>query len=131
MTLFIIGSWALWAFFGKIASQKIGLQVAFWTYLIGPIFIFLYLFFSRKLLPLKLDQNGVIFAILSGIAIAIGSILYYILLEKKPAGVLLMTTSLYPIITLLLSAYFLKESITVAKGVGMIFAIIALILLNL
>ncbi len=127
----VIILWGLWGFLGKLGVQKIGLQVSFWSSLTLALSIITYLFFSHQLLPLKNDTGGIALALLAGISSALASILFYILLEKKPAGFLVTVTALYPLVTLLLSVLLLKESLTAIKIVGFVLAIAALFFLNL
>lgn len=130
LILAIIFFWGLWGFFSKIAAQKIGTQVGLWNGLAFVTVILGYLFITKQLPP-KSDPMGIFFALLSGIAISIGSIIFYILLKEKPAGFLVAATALYPLVIILLSILFLKESITFIRIVGFVFALIALFLFSL
>lgn len=131
IVLSIISLWGLWGFFSKLAVQKISLQTSLWTSISLTLIITAFLFFTNQLVPFKKDFSGIAFAVLAGIFSALGSILFYILLGKKPVGLLIAITALYPLITILLATMFLKESLTLTKIVGLIFAIIALFILNL
>lgn len=123
--------WGLWGFFSKLAFARIGLQTAFFYSLTFFIFIIGYLFFINQFLPLKPNSGGILFAMLAGVSSGIASIVFYIILGKNPAGLTVAATSLYPLVTLLLSMIFLSEGITPTKATGFALAIIALILLNL
>lgn len=123
--------WGLWAFFNKIAVGKIGLQAAFWNAVIILLGITIYLIVTHQFFPLKQDTTGISFAVLAGLATACASIIFYILLGKNPAGYVVTITSLFPIVTLVLSMIFLKESLSIQKIIGFIFAFAAIFFLNM
>lgn len=127
----IILFWGLWGFLSKIAVEKIHLQVAFWSSISVMLIISIYLFFTRQLFPLKWDTFGVSLAILGGVCAGLASILFYILLGKKPVGLIIIITALYPLVTLLLAIVFLKEPLSQTKIIGFLLALAALIFLNL
>lgn len=131
LILFIIIFWGLWGFFSKISVQKIGLQTSFWSALSVFLVITIFLIINNYLLPIKSGHSGILLAIFAGIFSGIASILFYMLLGKKPVGALVAATALYPLITLILSMLFLKEPLAFSKAIGFVLAIGALILLNL
>lgn len=131
LILAVIVLWGLWGFLGKLAVQKIGIQSSFWNALALILIITFFLLFSHQLTPIKENPSGILLAILAGICSGFASIIFYILLGQKPVGLLVATTALYPLITLILAIIFLKESLTLATGIGFILALIALFLLHL
>lgn len=131
IVLSIISLWGLWGFFSKLAIQKINLQAAFWTSLSLTLVITAFLFFTNQLTPIKKDFQGILIALLAGLFTGLGTILFYIMLGKKPVGLLIAATALYPLVTIILASIFLKESLTLTKIVGLILAIVALFILNL
>lgn len=133
-TLLIIASivlWGVWGFLGKLAVMRINIQAAFWSALAFTIVIILYLAFTKQLIPLKLNHQGIFIAILAGIVSGLATVFFYIVLGKKPAGFLVTITALYPAVTIILSMIFLKEGVTPIKALGFLFALIALVLLNI
>lgn len=132
--LLVLGNivfWGLWGFFSKLAVEKIGFQAGIFYSVTLFSFIAGYLLVTHQLLPLKFDSNGILFAILAGVAGGTASILLYMLLGKNPAGLVIAITALYPIVTLILSMVFLKETLTLPQTVGFALALVALILMNL
>lgn len=75
---------------------------------------------------------GVIFSILGGTCMAIGSISYFFALKKagSAVGEITAITSLSIAVTMILSMLFLHEEMTLRKGVGMVLAIITFIVLS-
>lgn len=123
--------WGLWAFFNKIAVGKIGLQAAFWNAVIILLGITIYLVVTHQFFPIKQDTTGIVFAILAGLATAAASIIFYILLGRNPAGYVVTITSLFPVVTLILSMLFLKEALSMQKIIGFILAFTAILFLNM
>jgi len=132
--LLVLGNilfWGFWGFFSKLAVQKIGFQAGFYYSITLLAFITTYLFLTNQLLPLKTDSGGIIFALFAGISGGTASILLYFLLRENPAALVIAVTSLYPIVTLALSMFFLKETLTLNQTLGFILALAALVLINL
>lgn len=127
----VIVFWGLWGFFSKLAVEKIGLQMAIFSYVMSLVILIPYLLLTNHLLPLKTDPMGITYAILAGASVGIASIFIYTLLGMRPAGITVAMTALYPIVTILLSMIFLRETLTATQGFGLILGIIALVLLNL
>lgn len=123
--------WGLWGFFSKLAVQKIGLQVAIFSYAISLVIMIGYLLLTNQLLPLKNDSMGILYAVLAGASVGVASIFIYTLLGLRPAGIAIAVTAIYPVITLFLSMIFLKETLTQTQTLGIILALVALVLLNL
>lgn len=123
--------WGLWGFFGKLAANKIGVQASFWNGITLALVIIIYLLLTNQLLPIKSSSSGILFALSAGIASGLASVVFYILLEKSPAGYLVTLTALYPLVTIILSVIFLHESLSSTRIIGFIFALIALFFLNL
>lgn len=123
--------WGLWGFFSKVAVSKIGFHAGIYYSITLFTSIVFYLLITNQLFPIKHDSTGVLFAVLAGLAGGAASILFYILLGKHPAGLIVAMTALYPIVTLILSMVFLKETLTTQQTIGFVLAMAALILLNL
>ncbi len=133
-TLLVLGTiifWGLWGFFSKLAVQRIGLQMALFSYIMSLLVMIPYLFFANQLTPLRTDLGGIIYGVLAGASVGVASIFIYTLLGTKPAGITIALTSIYPIVTLILSMIFLKETLSLTQGLGFVLALIALVLLSL
>ncbi len=126
----IILLWGLWAFLFKIGADEIGLKNAlFYAYLTGIVVSFGIIAYS---FPQKIEiGKGVIFIFLATLVGFAGTILWYFVLEKYKASIVTSFTALYPVVTVLLSILILKEKISLQNAIGIIFALIAGILLSL
>ena len=101
-----------WGFFSKIATKHIDYKTAFIYEAIGAILTTLLILIQTKNFSFQADIRGTIFAILVGICGTIASLIFFIALEKGQVTSIVSITSMYPIITVLLSYIFLKEAIT-------------------
>ncbi len=58
-----------------------------------------------------------------------GGLFYIMAVGRGKVSVIVTMTALYPIITIILAAVFLKEPITIKQGCGMILAVLSIVLL--
>lgn len=128
--LIVILLWGIWGFAAKVAISDIGLQAIFWISVVSDILIVLYLLISNQFFPLRLEEKGIMYSIISGITGGIAIILFYILLKKYQASIVLPLTSLYPVVVVILGILILKEKITYLNGIGVVLALIAIYLLS-
>lgn len=124
----IIG-WGLWGFFQKIGVAKVGtassLLLNFSTTFLVVVS---YLILIQKL---HIPRSGpVIYPILGGASAAIGSIAFFIALEKTPVSVARPMAGLAVLVTALLGLLLLGESLTLKQYIGVGLAIVAIILLS-
>ncbi len=68
---------------------------------------------------------GYVFGILFGL----GTVTFIMALKLKPASLVVPLTALYPLVTVVLSMLVLNETITLKSALGIVFAVIAVILL--
>lgn len=128
--LMVIILWGIWGFAAKVAVSDMGLQAMLWIALISDIFIVLYLILSNQFFPLRIEERGMIYSIISRFTGGIAIILFYILLKKYQASIVLPLTSLYPVVVVILGIVILKEKITYLNGIGVVLALISIYLLS-
>lgn len=124
MALLLYGAWGYW---GTRASSFINpLSITFYS----SIGVLISGIIALILLDFKLDLHakGSIYGLLNGLASGIACIFFILALRNGPTMPVVLVTSMYPMITLMLCMIFLKQGITLKQGLGMGFAIIALIL---
>ncbi len=121
--------WGFWAFFPKLATKYMDPKsVLIWEVvgflIVGVILLFIF--------GVKADTNpkGVFFAILTGVVGVIATLLFMYAISKGKASVVVTMTALYPIVTIILSALILKETITLKQAIGILFAIVGIILMS-
>jgi transporter family protein len=74
--------------------------------------------------------KGVLFAVLTGISGVVGTLFYFAAATRGKISVVVSLTALYPLITILLAAFILKEPVTLKQIIGMGFALVAIVLLS-
>ena len=132
-TFFIVLSilgYGLGSFFYKIAnnhlsSMMVVLIVAITGIVLVPIpFLFLKV-------DTTINTIGVLFAVLGGITMGLGSVGFSYALKTGNVGEVTVLSGLYPILTLILSFLFLDEGITIKKVLGIVFAICSFIMISI
>ena len=124
VALLLYGAWGYW---GSRASDFINpLSITFYS----SIGVLLSGIIALVLLDFKPDfcAKGSTYGLLNGLASGIACIFFIMALRKGPTMPVVLVTSMYPMITLMLCMIFLKQGLTLKQGIGMIFAIVALIL---
>jgi transporter family protein len=124
----IIG-WGVGSIFYKIANSNIHpimvSAITTATYLaITPIV------FSLSNFDKTVTISGVLAIVGGAILMGSGSLAYYFALSKGGAGLITATTAMYPLLTIILSIFFLNEQITIKNGIGIILSLVGLILLS-
>lgn len=127
--LLIIVFWGFWGFFAKLGLQKVSWQVfLFISYIISLIIITP---FVVNKIELRYDVSTWIFIILSSVAVTLGSLFFYRLLETEKLGIAVPLTALYPAVAIILGVLFLNETLNLKQIIGVIFALISILLLSL
>ena len=131
LSILVIFLWGLWAFLFKVGVGEIGIKEALvWNNSIAIVISILIIAFLIPQTNLKIEPGAFYVMIATALGIS-GSIIWYIALEKEKASIVVSFTALYPLITVILSSMFLKERLSLQNWIGIIFALIAGILLSL
>ena len=126
ISLFIYG---FWGFFPKLAVTYISPQSALIYEVAGAILIGFMALFFVNFRP-DMHPKGILFGVLTGIAGMLGTLFYFAAASKGKISVVVSITALYPVITILLAAVFLREPITIKQIAGIAFALFAIALLS-
>ena len=121
--------WSLWAYIPKLTVRYISpfsatIIEAFGCFVIGLIFL---LFKGGQI---DLHPIGILLALLTGIFGTLGAFFYLVAVKNGKISLVVTFTALYPIITILYAYFHLDESISIREGLGIIFALIAIILIS-
>ncbi|MEG4212148.1 EamA family transporter [Microcoleus sp. S13_B4] len=119
--------YGLWGFFGNLATKYIDYKTAFVYEAIGAILTTLFIIQTNSF-SFEGDVRGILFAMLVGVCGTVASLVFFIALGKGEVANVVSVTSIYPLITILLSSLFLKEPITLPQMLAVLLAIIAVIL---
>ena len=79
----------------------------------------------------SVGSAGFNYAIIAGVMMALGAVAFYVALQTGKAIVIVPLTSLYPVVTIMLSYLILHEQISLTKGIGIVLAVVALVLMAL
>ncbi|WP_430885200.1 EamA family transporter [Fusibacter sp. JL216-2] len=129
----VILTWGLWGIIEKkiLSYTDTASFLLVYTVLQSLINIPLYYFVMKsndQIFVLK--KEVIIFSVLLILILAVGDFAHAELLRKGTAGRVISLTSVYPIITMILSAVFFKEIITIRSFGGVILICLGLILVR-
>ncbi|NBC28278.1 MAG: EamA family transporter [Bacteroidetes bacterium] len=106
--------WGLWGFFGKLALIKgmrpmsVYMAEACFGLMLGIVVITIY---STFLEESGLHKNWNIYGVLSGFALALGLLTYYMALEGEQVHIVIPLTAIYPVVAVVFGVIFLQEVI--------------------
>jgi len=119
--------WGFWGFFSKMVGDKLDWGSIF--ILFGLSSFLIAAFSSPQSFSILLNKMSWI-ALLAGISGGLGFLFFYQALEKGPASLVIPISSLYVLVAAVLAFFFLKEPLTLRKALGILFAVVAIILLS-
>jgi transporter family protein len=124
--------WGFWGFFAKLASRTLPWQNLLLLSYFGSfiVFIFYIIFLSKAFESLSFRSDHFL-ALLSGAISTVGALFFYHALSKGEASRIVVITSMYPFITVILAVLFLNEPLSIKKVSGAVFAVAAICLLSL
>ncbi len=117
-----------WGFFPKLAVQYIPPRSAVLFQVAGSLAVALCVLPFVGFRP-ETHPKGALFAALTGIAGVLGTLFYYQAAGRGRISLVVSLTALYPLITILLAAVFLREPLAPRQLLGMAFALVAIFLL--
>ena len=120
--------WGIWGVFSKLASNYCKPRYMLLFQCVGMLAFALLVL---GLLRFKVEWSGPGFgwAFAGGFAAFVGFLTFFAGLEKGSASTVVTLSALYPLITILLSISFLHEKLTPTQGLGIVFALVASVLL--
>ena len=127
LVVFCIVVFGVWGFLAKLCSQHLHwAQLTFWIMATNAAIVLTVTAPSVGAAP---NMPWAAVAALSGAFASMGSLTMYRTLSLAPASKVIPITSLYIVVTVLLSVLFLHEPLTVRKVAGIVLGLIAMILL--
>lgn len=123
--------WTAWAFTARLGSEEIPPTTMQFISAFGFLLVGLLMVAVRRP-QLKRSLRGNSYALISGVLLGLGGIaLYGAYRAGDNASVVTATTSLYPVVTVLLAVTFLREKLNKLQLLGVGFAVAAILLLSL
>lgn len=119
----------LWGFFPKLSTNHINPKSALVYEVVGAMAVGLLALCLLNFKP-EFHVRGILYAILTGMAGTLGVLSFFFAVSRGKASVVVTLTALYPLLTIILAHFILKEPVTLRQGVGMILALIAMLLLS-
>lgn len=127
--------WGTWGLVSKIASAGVDAYVNQLLYTAGlaPLMVFVAWTVHKHSTAKKRERraSGIFWAFLTGILGGVGNIAFFQALVKGgKASVVAPVTALFPMITVLLALFFLRERLCRVQWVGLALAFVAIYLLS-
>lgn len=120
--------WGFWAIGSKILSKHLNtISVTFWISFWSFIFMVLFIIIFKK--NLECNHHS-LYALPVGFVSLIALLAFYRALATGPASVVIPLTNLYVLFPVVYGFIILKEPITLTRMLGILFALIAGILLS-
>jgi transporter family protein len=117
----------LWGFFPKLAVNTISPNSAVVYGVIGNLAVGL---LALKLVGFRPDVHpkGIFYAVLTGITGMLGTLFFFYSVKNGKVSVVASLTALYPLITIILAHFVLREPISPRQIAAMFLALVALYL---
>lgn len=129
LILITILGWGIGSYFYKTANTNMHpmmvsiVVTAF--YVLWDSFAFFAIPFNKTI-----NSTGIIYTLLGAFFMGAGSLAYFFALRNGQAGSTTVLTALYPAVTVILAALFLKETISIKSGIGIGLALVSFLLLS-
>ncbi len=121
--------YGLWGFFPKLAVTYINPASALIYEVAGAMLVGLISLWWVGFQP-ESHPKGILFAMLTGVTGMLGTLFFFAAASRGKISVVVSMTALYPLITIMLAAIFLREPITAKHALGMLCAVTAIVLLT-
>jgi transporter family protein len=123
--------WGIGSFFYKYANNALAPvmvnSIALCLYIVLVPFMWLFVKFDHTI-----TLAGTIYTLVGALCMCIGTLGFsYALSSGGAVGQTTFLTALYPALTLALSMIFLKETLTIQKGIGILLALVSFALLSI
>jgi transporter family protein len=121
--------WGVWGFAARLAAASIGWREMTVLGSIGSVSsMIVFALLTRPNLSYPLSAFMLAFVV--GVLGFMGAPIFYAALERNPSAIVVVVTSLYPVVTIILSTLILNEVPTTRQVVGIVLAIAALVLIS-
>ena len=117
-------SWGLWGIFSKLASAHSRPKQTLLFQAVGAV-AFALLILALERFQIQRSPIGFGWSFAAGFVNFFGFLFFFWAIEKGKVSTVIALSSLYPVVTILLSILFLHEKITIREGAGIVLALAA------
>jgi transporter family protein len=121
--------WGFSSFFTKLATTHLKASNAYIYQIIGVLIVGIVMAFLVKFQPVG-KPVGILFALAAGAVVTFGNFFFVSAMGSGRTAIVVMTTALYPLITLTLGYLILHETISLKQILGIALALVAIYLLS-
>lgn len=122
-------SFGLWGLFTKLTVIHIDSRSALIYQTIGVALIGIVTLSMMSFKPAT-DSKGLMYAVLTGTAYGIGCLFYFVAASKGKIVTVVTLTALYPLVTIVLAALLLKETVSIKQWMGIGLALGSILLMS-
>lgn len=123
-------SFGLWGLFTKLTVIHIDSRSALIYQTIGVVIIGVVTLSMANFKPAT-DTKGLVYAVLTGTAYAVGCLFYFIAASRGKIITVVTLTALYPLVTIVLAYLLLKEAVTLRQWLGIVLAMASILLMSI
>jgi transporter family protein len=126
-----MSSFGVYYFLVKILSTHIESPViALISNAVALLVIYSYIYFTKiPILPKR--KIYIVYSLIISVPISIGLIILYLAIERGPVSIVMPIIGINSMVAVLLGISILRERVTIRKGLGVLLAVAAIILLSL
>ena len=118
-----------WGFFSKLATSALKPTNAYVYQLLGILLAGVVMTFLVKFQPAG-KPVGIVFALATGVVATVAAYFFFSAIAQGRSTVVVTVSALYPLVTLLLSYFFLHETLSLKQVLGIGLALAAILLLS-
>jgi bacterial/archaeal transporter family protein len=117
-------AWGVWGFFSKLASSHARPRQTLLFQAVG-VMAFGFVVLTMERFHIQWSPQGFGWSAAAGFVNFIGFLAFFAAIEKGKVSTIIAMSSLYPVITIVLSVLFLQEKISSREGLGIACALLA------
>ena len=129
-SLITLVCWGFMGFVTKLAYEYFGWHQVLVVTNIVPFAASLLIYVLIRP-PINIHSLGFGYALLAGVASALGMIAFYFAMEGGKTIIVVPITALYPVVTVVLAYLILREEISLVKGVGLMLALVSIVMISM
>ncbi len=119
--------WGIQGFVAKLTTQYINPMSALLYNIVGAFIVGIVILYLLNFSP-QIHAKGIALAIFMGTLGILGALGMLYAMRQGKVSVVTVVSALYPLVSILLAYFILKEPVTLKEGVGIAFALVALVL---